>query len=1247
MYPAPLSPAWSLQDYVRRIQWRLRARTASRGIGLTVGVAVALTVLCVATANEFAFSDGSVIGGRTILFGAIIAVIILALWRPLRGLGIKNAAGHAEREIPAFDGRIETFVDQSQGANGAAENPMLDLLAEDTLQVAEAAPAESVVGWQRIITFAALAATGFFALLWLGTSGPGYWSYGTSRLWAGWLEPNESPYYELRIEPGDATVRRGADLTMTAEVVGFESPSAQVYVKYADSVKWEEAPMRRQLDGTGFEFLFAGVRDPFSYYVSAGGIRSEEFAVDVVSMPVVRGFKLTYHYPKWTGLKNVVEDPGGDINAVAGTEVEIEVETDKPLEDGVILVDGEQAARMESAGLTSVGRITVKGDGLYNVAELYKGEEVRISDEFFITVIPDRKPTLEIGRPGHDFQATNIEEVVVEMKAEDDFGIASLDLFYSLNGGELKKVGVKRRGFKEARGQHTFYLEEMGEGKASLEVRSEDGEEQELKFAHLVPGDLITYYAVARDHKLAAKTDMYFVEVRPFDVVFRQGQQGGGGMGGGEQRQNEISKRQKEIIAATWNLIRTLEEAKPSDRSEIHDNALVLSDIQLTLRDQGRTLVERTKARQLTGADEKIGWFIENLEKAAEYMEPAADKLHEMKLTEALAPEQKALQYVLRAEAIFRELQISFGRGNGQGGGQAQLDLAEMFELEMDLTKNQYETGGGSSQQQLEREVDELMEKLRALAQRQQKLAERRKQQQEMTFAQRWQQEMLRREALELKRKLEELQRRQREQQAMQARSGNRSQQQTGQSQSGQHQSDRQSEQRSSRAAGRSRSAGGAASPQNLQQIIERLDQATRDMQTNPSSTDGSQQRAGNDPAAAQRAQERLQEALQQLTRERRGQSASALSELAQRSETLARDQREIGNRLKQDLRDSIKAQQKAEAESGRRGRLRSHLSPTEALDLVDRKKAMQEELEAIEREMQGTIRRLDDSQREASRKLREALGEIQQNEIGTRLRVVAEYIRRGLAPHAAQGEDMVTRSLEQLRDSLKEAERLAQANGPGSERGLERSLAQLENMRRRLERASDGDQRGEQQGSQGQPGTQPGGQQGTQSANARQGQSQQGASTQTAQGGRLGGPQRSIGGASNYGGMRRPGSPGGIGLWDEQARREMEQALREGVRPVPRLTRDLQTSGIYREDLEEIRRFVKGLPNSRFAGNPELLAQEYRRLLSLLEQLELQVRRKVEEEQGSQVRTSVSEPVPEEYREAVAEYFRRLSRGR
>jgi hypothetical protein len=51
--------------------------------------------------------------------------------------------------------------------------------------------------------------------------------------------------------------------------------------------------------------------------------------------------------------------------------------------------------------------------------------------------------------------------------------------------------------------------------------------------------------------------------------------------------------------------------------------------------------------------------------------------------------------------------------------------------------------------------------------------------------------------------------------------------------------------------------------------------------------------------------------------------------------------------------------------------------------------------------------------------------------------------------------------------------------------------------------------------------------------------------------------------------------------------------------------------------------------------------------MLGLLEQLELQVRRQVETAENTEVRAIVSEPVPEQYREAVAEYFRRLSKGK
>ena len=73
----------------------------------------------------------------------------------------------------------------------------------------------------------------------------------------------------------------------------------------------------------------------------------------------------------------------------------------------------------------------------------------------------------------------------------------------------------------------------------------------------LEPGDIISYYIEAEDffasHTPEA-TDMYFIEVVPFDQRFTQENNMGGGQGGGMQSRTVIS--QQEIIAATWRLHR-------------------------------------------------------------------------------------------------------------------------------------------------------------------------------------------------------------------------------------------------------------------------------------------------------------------------------------------------------------------------------------------------------------------------------------------------------------------------------------------------------------------------------------------------------------------------------------------------------------------------------------------------------------------------------------------------------------------
>jgi hypothetical protein len=95
-----------------------------------------------------------------------------------------------------------------------------------------------------------------------------------------------------------------------------------------------------------------------------------------------------------------------------------------------------------------------------------------------------------------------------------------------------------------------------------------------------------------------------------------------------------------------------------------------------------------------------------------------------------LPPEQRALQQLLRAEALYREVQVQMQQQQqaGGSGGTPPEDLADLFDLEREGMPNQYEQVQRSQEEQAQRQVDETLERLRELARRQQQEAERQQQ---------------------------------------------------------------------------------------------------------------------------------------------------------------------------------------------------------------------------------------------------------------------------------------------------------------------------------------------------------------------------------------------------------------------------------------------------------------------------------------------------------------------------------------
>src|SRR4029078_12075964 len=89
-----------------------------------------------------------------------------------------------------------------------------------------------------------------------------------------------------------------------------------------------------------------------------------------------------------------------------------------------------------------------------------------------------------------------------------------------------------------------------------------------LEEYNLKPGDFISYFAKARDASNESTSDIYFIEVKPFEMEYKQSQQAGGNGQSGDQDQNALSRRQKDLIAATHRLVREGDKYTAQERKE-------------------------------------------------------------------------------------------------------------------------------------------------------------------------------------------------------------------------------------------------------------------------------------------------------------------------------------------------------------------------------------------------------------------------------------------------------------------------------------------------------------------------------------------------------------------------------------------------------------------------------------------------------------------------------------------------------
>jgi hypothetical protein len=461
-------------------------------------------------------------------------------------------------------------------------------------------------------------------------------------------------------------------------------------------------------------------------------------------------------------------------------------------------------------------------------------------------------------------------------------------------------------------------------------------------------------------------------------------------------------------------------------------------------------------------------------------------------------------------------------------------------------------------------------------------------------------------------------------------------------------------------------------------QALNRLRNADEEMKRSA----GQGQGQGQSSEAARRAAEQLRQAAGLMSSTQQQQATGKLDSLARESDRLSKEEHAQADRIR-----GLTGQGAASDQEQYQARVQQRNK------LAEDRQQLSDDLSQLEKNLRNAARELAPSQPGAASKLRDALGGMDQSDLTNRTQRTADWLRRGINPNANGTEEGISKGLDQLSQQVHQAQQGLGPGKPGPNPGqgqapggdqtaaldhVERFRDQIESLTGRGQNSlsrQGGQQPGQAQGRNGQPGQQQGqsGQpgQGGGQPGQRQGQwsSQGGPGAQIAEGNgsnQRGGNQvaqdnlsgdvgnwRSGGGAvgtawnnintgNNH--FDRSGRPAGPDNSPVPA--DPERTFQQGMAELNQLHHLAKNDPAALKQVEELAKAMQRLDPRRFPGNPLMVEQLHTEVLAGVDRLELQLRHDSDGQVPGEVRTTKESAIPPGYEEAVADYYRRLSKG-
>ncbi len=501
---------------------------------------------------------------------------------------------------------------------------------------------------------------------------------GTNRLINNDKEFERAAPFSFAIEDEEPTVIQFGDYDLKVKVEGDILPN-EVFIDI------DNYHYRLNKDSANvFSYRFSNVQKETNFKIFSGNVNSEDHTLNVLKKPNILGFEINLDYPSYTQRKDEKLASIGDLVVPAGTNVDwvfnslntdniaIQFSNNKSITETTRFSD-ELFTYKKKALKDETYKLYVSNSNLPNADSVM----------YSITVIPDLNPSIKVEQ---FVDSTDSKLLFFVGDASDDYGLSSLTFNYKItkqNGaqGSLQSVQLQKPDNKQIQYDHTWDLREM----------------------ELSPGDDLSYYFEVYDNDgvngaKSARTNLMTYETPSVEEYEKME----------EQNNDDIKK----------DLEKSIKESKKiqEEMKKLKDKMLQKKEMDWQTRKEMEKLLERQKELEQQIQEAKDN-FEENMKNQEEFEKPSEDilekqeKVQEM-FEELMSDEMKDL--MKQIEELLQEM-------NKEEALEMMEDMQmddEELEMELDRMLEMFK------QLEVEKEMQDQIDKLEELAEEQEQLSE-------------------------------------------------------------------------------------------------------------------------------------------------------------------------------------------------------------------------------------------------------------------------------------------------------------------------------------------------------------------------------------------------------------------------------------------------------------------------------------------------------------------------------------------